>query len=56
VASQSGNGGYPPYNIEKTGDARAAALKKLIASCRGKGGRQDCKILAALSEDADGPR
>src|SRR5690349_22763696 len=40
--------------LRHSGDAKAAALKKLIASCPGKGGRKDCKILAALSDDADG--
>jgi DNA-binding transcriptional MerR regulator len=37
--------------LRHTGDAKAANLKKLIASCSGKGGRKDCEILAALSED-----
>ena len=39
--------------LRLSGNAKAAALKKLIATCRGKGGRKDCKILAVLSEDAD---
>ena len=40
--------------LRHLGDAKAAALEKLIASCPGKGGRKECKILVALSEDADG--